>query len=213
MKADDKRHGTTAGYQAHRRAGVPVCGDCLRAKTRYEKSRNVYGEQMVPAIGTRRRIRALKALGFSGSEIGDHLRITYQAVHKLETSKAAKVYAPTSRSVAALYEQLSLARPIGPHSQRIRNHAARLGYALPWQWFDIDDPAEIPDPGYSERRSIGDEADPVVVDRILGGDMSLAKTATRAEKVEVVARWTGSKKQLETRTGWNTNRYREDVSA
>lgn len=187
-----------------------MCTPCLAAKSRYEKVRNVYGDQMVPAIGTRRRVRALKALGFSGGEIGKHLGITYQAVHKLETSKASKVYAHTAKSVAEVYAQLSLASPIGPHRERIRNHAARLDYALPRQWLDIDDPNETPDPGYSERR-VRDELDPIVVERILAGDWRLK--ASPAERHEVINRWPGSDNELERRTGWNVARERRDMAA
>lgn len=188
-----------------------MCPACLAAKSRYEKVRNVYGEQMVPAIGTRRRIQALKALGFSGTEIGGYLGSTYQAVHKLETSKADKTFATTARNVETVYAQLSLASPIGPHCRRIRNHAARLGYALPRQWHDIDDPNEQPDPGYREHRD-HDECDPVVIDRILAGDMSLARTATKAERVEVVARWQGGHNELVRLTGWAIHRYRKGVA-
>jgi hypothetical protein len=214
VRADDRRHGTVAGYQAHRRAGQKVCAACLGAKSRYEKTRKFYGEKMVPAIGTRRRIQALKALGFSGAEIGDHLGITYQAVHGLETNGAEKVFASTARGVRDLYARLSVTTPIGIHQVRIRNHAAGLGYALPHQWHDIDDPAEQPDPGYREltdqQRRLRSDLDPVVVDRILAGDTALMATASRPEREAVVARWTEtgrSLNDLERATGIKPERY------
>lgn len=35
MNADDPRHGTYAGYNAHRKSGIPMCGPCRKAGTDY----------------------------------------------------------------------------------------------------------------------------------------------------------------------------------
>lgn len=37
MSPDDPRHGTRAGYQAHRKAGQNPCGPCLRGRAREDK--------------------------------------------------------------------------------------------------------------------------------------------------------------------------------
>lgn len=144
MSPLDPRHGTTAGHLAHRIAGQPACPACVAAKTRYEKTRQVYGDRMVPAVGTRRRIHALKALGHSGADIARRMGITYQAVHKLEHGAAPKVFAATALKVAAAYEQMCMTPATGLHRTRIRNQAAALGYAPPLAWDDIDDPDEQP---------------------------------------------------------------------
>lgn len=138
MTEDDVRHGTTAGYMAHRIAGEPACAACVAAKSRYEKERLYRGGLMVPAIGTRRRIQALKAMGHSGADIAARLGVTYQAVHKLEHGTAEKVFAATAERVAAVYEQMSMTLANGYHCTRIRNMSAARGYALPLMWDDID---------------------------------------------------------------------------
>lgn len=40
MAPDDQRHGTNAGYQAHRRAGQPTCTPCRKARREYYRARN-----------------------------------------------------------------------------------------------------------------------------------------------------------------------------
>ena len=38
MRADDERHGTTAGYAAHLRRGERPCGPCRDAKNAYNRA-------------------------------------------------------------------------------------------------------------------------------------------------------------------------------
>ena len=144
MSPEDPRHGTTAGHYAHRKDGEPACGPCVAAKTRYEKTRHVYGPRMVPATGTRRRIQALKAMGHSGADIAAALGVTYQAVNRLEHSTSAHIFAATQANVARVYEEMCMTLPTGYHRTRIRNAAARAGYAPPLAWDDIDtDPQPV----------------------------------------------------------------------
>lgn len=144
MSPDDPRHGTTAGHYQHRKEGEPACGPCVTAKTRYEKIRTVYGNRMVPAIGTRRRIRALKAMGHSGADIAARLGTTYQAVHKIEHGTSERVWAATAENVRRVFEEMCMTLPTGYHRTRIRNAAAALRYAPPLAWDNIDDPNEQP---------------------------------------------------------------------
>ena len=67
--------------------------------------------------------------------------------------------------------------------------------------------------GHLVLTAIDNLPDPVVIDRILAGDFTLAKTATKAERVEVVARWQGALNELERATGWRADRYRKDGAA
>lgn len=210
MTPDDPRHGTVAGHIAHRRDGQKACLPCVAAKTRYEKIRNLYGDRMVPAIGTRRRIRALKALGHSGADIGKRLGVTYQAVHKLEHGKAEVVFNATAENVRRVYAEMCMSEPAGYHATRIRNQSARNGYAPPLAWNNIDDPDELPNLGGRD-----DEIDPVVVDRLLARQRV---PSTRAEKVEAMRRWVAmgkSQAALCAIHGWKQGRYmeREDGAA
>jgi transcriptional regulator with XRE-family HTH domain len=125
-------------------AGEPACAPCVAAKSRYEKARHVYGPRMVPAIGTRRRIQALKAMGHSGADIAARLGVTGQAVHKLEHGTAERIFAATALNVARVFEEMCMTLPTGYHRTRIRNAAAAAGYAPPLAWTNIDDPDEVP---------------------------------------------------------------------
>ena len=203
MSPDDPRHGTTAGHQQHRKDGETACDPCVAAKTRYEKVRDLYGDRMVPAIGTRRRIQALKALGHSGADIGARLGITYQAVHKLEHSTASNVFAATAVAVRRVYDEMCMVQPFGYHATRIRNRSARYGYAPPLAWDDIDTDF-APTLG-----GIDDQVDPVVIDRLL----HLQRVqSTRAEKLEAMRRWRAmgrSQASLCAAHGWQQGRYVE----
>lgn len=154
MSPDDARHGTTRGYQAHRRDEEPPCAPCVAAKTRYEKARHVYGPRSIPAIGTRRRIHALMALGHSGADIATYLNISYQAVHRLEHTTADRVWRTTAERVAAVYDELSMIRPTGHYATRVRRKAAARGYAPPLAWDDIDLDREPRGVRTAERRDL-----------------------------------------------------------
>lgn len=146
MTPDDPRHGTVTGHWRHIQDGETACDPCRSAKTRYEKVRSVYGPRKVPAVGTRRRIQALMAMGHSGADIGRAMGVTYQAVHKLETGTSDTMTVATVERVAAVYEQLSMTIPTGYHRRRVHNKAAARGYAPPLAWDDstIEDPNAQP---------------------------------------------------------------------
>lgn len=98
-------------------------------------------ETFVPALGARRRIRALIALGWT-----HQLMHAHSGVRTAVTLNQAGdwITARTHRKVAALYEQLAMTP--GP-SQASRTRARTYGYAPPLAWNDIDDPDETPDTG------------------------------------------------------------------
>jgi hypothetical protein len=87
----------------------------------------------------------------------------------------------------------------------VSGQARANGWAPPLAWDDetIDDPKARP-----HLRVTVDGVDDVVVERVLGGEWKIA--TTKAEKVEIVARWLadgGSLAELERLTGWNVHRY------
>lgn len=211
MLPDDPRHGTLAGWNAHRRAGQPQCEPCLTGKRRYEKQRLIHARHKVPALGSQRRIQALRAIGYSLQELADAGGWNYDHGAFKYPLRASTITVRTAERIAALYERLHLTPSTGPQASKCRIQAESKGWPTPDRWYDIDDPAEHPDPGYREARRHHDH-DPVVVDRILAGDMSLAATATKAERVAVVARWSGSLNELERATGWQARRYRSEVA-
>lgn len=145
MKADDPRHGTVAGYNHHNRTGFPACGSCRSAKMRYEKARLIKGGSLkVPAIGTRRRIQALRALGYSLGELAaaggwktEHAAFKYPML-------AETITAATAARVADVYERLCMTRATGPRANRLRMAALNKGWLPPLAWDNIDDPNEQP---------------------------------------------------------------------
>lgn len=148
MSPDDPRHGTIAGVNVHQRTGTPTCEPCRRAKMRYEKRRILAGGRTkVSAVGTRRRIQALRALGYSLRELAEdggwntgHAALKYPLV-------AETITADTARRVAEIYERLSMTPATGPRATRSRKLAVRNGWAPPLAWDDIDDPDAAPDFG------------------------------------------------------------------
>lgn len=104
----------------------------------------------VDAAGTRRRIQALVAIGWSQSRIG-HL-IGMEPTNFTRTIRSDRVHADTARKIKALYDELWNQPQTGTdwHSKaaatRARNYAKNHGWLPPLAWDDetIDDPATLP---------------------------------------------------------------------
>ncbi|MFC8272335.1 hypothetical protein ACFUJR_07285 [Streptomyces sp. NPDC057271] len=114
----------------------------------------------VDATGTRRRLQALVAMGWSFTALGPHIGIHNRPLGDM--ARADRVTAGSARKVRTAYKRLILLTPEqgGVHSQACalaRRVAAREGWALPGAWDDIDDPSCVPDTG---------PADPVNRDEI-----------------------------------------------
>lgn len=213
MSPDDPRHGQRRGYYAHRRDGETACDACLRAaaaaQQKYELAWMHGKAGRVPAVGTKRRLRALQAIGWTLTAIADEIGSQRSRVEKWASEDRTYVYTTTAARVAEVYERLCMRSPEGPWATRTRNMAAAKGYAPPLAWDDIDHD-EAPSLGGSD-----DELDEVAVLRLLEGDRV---ASTRAEKVEALRRWraTGrSEKSLCDTHGWKYGRYitREDEVA
>lgn len=215
IAADDPRHGQHAGRIAGCREAC-----CLEASYRYEKQRRLHiartgSGYAVPAWRARRRLQALQALGWSLPVVAEHVGCDYRDLYHIahqETVTRARF-----ESIDATFAKLCMTLPTAETvAQRVsvsktRAHAARKGFVPPLAWTDIDDPAEQPR-GHVQARARKTDLDPVVVDRILAGDASLA--ATRAERLEVIRRWPGSQTALERlRPDWNVARDLRDMRA
>jgi transcriptional regulator with XRE-family HTH domain len=110
------------------------------------------GSAATDATGTRRRVRALVAAGWSQAKIAARLGVgqgNFNAMMRRE-----RVAASTARAVTALYEELwDKAPPESSHRDKIaasraRRYAAQRGWALPMAWDDIDDPRAVPAEGW-----------------------------------------------------------------
>lgn len=213
MSPDDPRHGTSAGYVAGCREAC--CRTAIADWMRHYRTRQyLSGDLTVDGTGTRRRVRALMAAGWSTVQIDARVgkRRTYTANLLLATG-------PIRRTTADLYRQAfeSMCHESPPTTTRyerqrvtrLRNQAARDKWPTADQWLDIDDPDEIPDPGYGNDVDDDLEPDPVVVERILAGFK--CPEATRPEQAEVLRRWTGTVEELERITGWNVMRLKRSL--
>lgn len=154
VKADDPRHGTYAGHNAHVEHRIPMCDQCRAAGTRYMKRRRMKlqnGERLtVPAHGSQRRIHALMALGWTMTDIaqecGWHDRSSVLQILNPRVGSRG-VRATTAAKLTAAYDALSMRLPtLTPARSRVRNLANRRQYAPPlaWEGIDIDDPGAEP---------------------------------------------------------------------
>lgn len=213
---EDPRHGTKRGYNAGCRRGfcpLPERQDCTHAQhVHLKRWRLGQIAPLVDATGTRRRVQALSALGWSQSYLGERFGVGVSAVQQWTVSSL--VQAKTATSVRRLYDELSMTP--GP-SARARGWAAKRGWPPPLAWDDdtIDDPAARP---YRPRTKSTDDqpstagaerldVDEVLVLRALRGERTHG--ANRLERAEVLRRWTAmgrSVDELNRRQGWNVER-------
>lgn len=211
MTPDDPRHGTWAGYCAHRAAGVPACDDCRRAAARYDATLrlerlNGLPSRRVPGIGTARRVQALVALGWSFHQIAARIGVVHDLPGRWARAGGSFVMRRTADRVDAVFRELCMTPPpentirLQREATYARTLARKRGWVTALAWDDIDDPDEQP---AGIVRDV-DSVDPVVVDRILAGDWRLP--ATRAERLEVARRYPGPRNELDRLTGWNTRR-------
>lgn len=206
MSPDDPRHGTTPGYHAGCR-----CIACRRAIGRYEKHtkyRRVAGiTWAIPAQGAQRRVKALMALGWTGTDIAaaagwDNRNYVMRVIHGQKGKPCRYIERKTHAAIADAYDRLCMTLP--PHTParaRTRSLARKKGYAPPLAWDDID---TDPEPQYGGQDT---DIDPVVVMRLLEGQRV---KSTPSEKEAAMARWVadgGSRAELCRWHGWKTGRY------
>jgi hypothetical protein len=104
----------------------------------------------VPAIGARRRIQALLAMGWTHKLITEHMTGCRQISHVALNQRGTWIARATHDAVVAAYEELCMTP--GP-SDLSRRRAIDRGYAPPLAWDEgaIDDPEATPDLGESQR--------------------------------------------------------------
>lgn len=84
MDAHDPRHGTYAGWHAHRREPEPACPPCADARTRYNrrlrKEHNMGRKRLVPIHLVRPHIRRLRAAGMTWEAIATDAGLALRTV-------------------------------------------------------------------------------------------------------------------------------------
>lgn len=155
------RHGTVVAYKNH---GCR-CPDARESYRLYRK-RHREGRQpaaLVPAIGVRRRLQALMAIGWTQAEIGRRLGWKCHKSFWLAMN-ADRVHRRTHNAVAKVYDELCMIP--GP-SAITRGKAIASGYRPPLAWNDID---RDPEPPAVEPDADADQVDPIAVARAVAGE-------------------------------------------
>lgn len=108
-----------------------------------------------PALGVRRRLQALYAVGYTGPFLAERLpTANYQILHNTMSGKKSRglVKAEFADAVSLLYDKLYDTDPVeagvlAQASSRARTYAARHQYAPPscWDSDTLDDPEAIPE--------------------------------------------------------------------
>lgn len=142
-------HGTRAAYNLDKCR----CAECAAANTRYMQNlrrrkaiarwNTGNADILADATGTRRRLQALVAMGWTRGALGAELGTAPGNVARWLGGRQATVQPSTDRKIRALYERLWATR--GPSTQTAKE-ARRRGWAPPAAWDDdtIDDPAADP---------------------------------------------------------------------
>jgi len=149
MSPDDPRHGRRSGYDQHRRDGEDACADCKRGVARAEQLRQLDilagRARMVPILGTRRRVQALVAIGYTFGQISAELGVAHDVARSWAVMPRQRVFVRTAERVAEVYERLSMRPKTGWKADQQRRLAARRGWAPPLAWDDIDTDARPAD--------------------------------------------------------------------
>lgn len=124
------------------------CVPCREAAWRYEQSRRWLASQgrslTVPALGFRRRVEALMCMGWSQAELAPLLGLPNQQSVSAKCFRHKRIKRVLHERMVKVYDELHMQRATGPKAEWVRAYAFGRGYAPPFAWDDIDDPAERP---------------------------------------------------------------------
>ena len=98
----------------------------------------------VGAYGSRRRLQALAALGWTLDALTARTGLGFTTLAAIRSGVTTRVGVTLANQVAAVFDELHMVP--GP-SIRSRQHAASQGWVSALAWDDIDDPAEVPNIG------------------------------------------------------------------
>lgn len=174
-----RRHGT---YSAARYGCR--CPRAIEDRRRYNKlHHHGYSSPLwIDATGTRRRIQALCALGWSRPEMAARLGVGPRSMGHYLT--VATVTTSTAARVRRLYDELAMH---AGSSQRVRAHARRQGWVPPLAWDDdeIDNPAARP---RGSVKSDGPVLDEATVELTVRGERAHGVVLPRPERNAAIRR-------------------------
>lgn len=152
----------------------------------------------IDATGTRRRLQALIAIGWTEQQLASLLHRSTSSLHRSMNSQS--VAAQTATDIDALYQRLWNTRPPqksdaereAAHSARA--HAATRGWLPPLAWDDINtDPEPRPDAAPS---GLQEDIDEVAIERALGGHGIRLNDLTCAEQRQAIRELTRRGKSI-----------------
>jgi len=124
------------------------CSVCRACATKRRKLHRWRGTTNTDAIGPRRRVQALMAVGWPLASIAAELGRHRDGLDKLVRGTYALTHHSTADAIAAAYDRMWRG-PAAPSSRAV-NRARSQGWAVPMQWDDgvgphgIDNPAATP---------------------------------------------------------------------
>lgn len=145
----------------------------------------------VDAVGPRRRVQALAALGWSMQQIADQLGMARRQLQAI--LRGTQVSARTARAVHDVYDRLCWEAPPActrwERSAVTRTKAWARGqdWVPPLAWDDdtIDDPAAVPQLGVSRRPRYAEPVDDVDLAALLAGDTRASRVSVATVRVAV----------------------------
>lgn len=100
----------------------------------------------IDATGVRRRVQALRAIGWSAKSIATAASSAEARIQLISSGEQPTVrYVLAEKIIRVFVDLHRTPAPPGSSATRTRNHANRNGWAPPGAWDDIDDPAARPD--------------------------------------------------------------------
>jgi hypothetical protein len=102
---------------------------------------------LVDATGTRRRLQALMALGYTLPDIAGRVDVGVSSLQQTTNGRWTSIRSTTATKVERVYRQLSiLPAPQSRFAEQARNQALNQGWYGPMAWADIDNPRCVPEP-------------------------------------------------------------------
>lgn len=104
-------------------------------------------QRWIPALGTRRRLQALRAIGWSNLHLSKRLNMSELSASQLAMGRRDSVMRATARAIAAMYADLSERQaPMSAGEARNRTFAQRRSWFPPIAWEPelLDDPDALP---------------------------------------------------------------------
>lgn len=176
------------------------------------------GKSLVTALGARRRMQALMALGYSAATLSTESGYTEGNMKKLVRGDLDVITAATHKRMRDTFDRLCMTPPVARNRNekawitRNQNRAEAAGWPVPLAWDCIDDPREKPS-HWTVPTPAAPLVDEEVVRRLIEGKRL---DSTADEKREAMRRWIKagkSERSLCELHGWRMGRYTERSAA